>query len=79
MLKEKVDELKASLSPWGNEFVMENDTKAFKARCTQDRLQVELQAVKDLGPKVKVVSDFVENLTKAYKLLKASDAMVSKP
>eukprot|EP00959_Pyramimonas_sp_CCMP1952_P453217 9467868-Pyramimonas_sp.AAC.1 len=70
MLKEKIDDLKASLSPVGREFVLEKDQKKFKANHTTARLVVEMQSFKDLQSKVAELQSIVERLGEAKKALK---------
>ena len=68
-LESMVAALKAQLSPWGRQFILEKDTTALKRNSTAERLQVELKAVRELGPKVAELSLFVEKLIRAKKLL----------
>ena len=68
-LAHNLTELGQSLTPFGKEFMMENAAKKARSAYTTDRLRTELTAILELSGKIKSVSDLVECLLAAKKLL----------
>ena len=68
-LKQMVNELKAELSPWCREFLLEQDMNLICRNNTTERVKVELSSFVNLNPRIEKVAKQVQNLLSAKKLL----------